>query len=150
MKFRTLVFLWNDKGHRTHPMIVRWHWHTIDSKKIKLISRYYKRTAKRNPQTIHLRVWLLTFHLRKRNFPGATPLPTGFVDPARDFTDHSAVSSWASSMLTWTRTPKANSCAGAQKHHEVSKFWAKYCLSPGTLHPMLGPHNMHRLHLIVK
>lgn len=37
-------------------------WQTIDAKKIILISRYYKRIG----QTTHLRVWLLTFHMKKR------------------------------------------------------------------------------------
>lgn len=129
IRFRILVFLFNVKGYWTHPMIVRWPCRTIDNKKIKLISMYYKRTPK-NTQTIHLRVWLLTFHRRKRNFPGARPLPTGLVDPASDFTDPgdqggrsphpSTVSGWTSPMLTWTGTPKGNSCGGAQDHHQVS------------------------------
>lgn len=44
------------------PMV----WQTIDAKKIILISRYYKRIG----QTTHLRVWLLTFHMKKETFPG--------------------------------------------------------------------------------
>lgn len=133
-------------------MVVRWPWHTTDIKKNKLISRYYKRFAKK-PQTIHLRVWWLTFHMRK--FPGARLLPTGLVDPASDITDlrdqggrnphPSAVSGWASPKLTWTRTPRRNSCGGAQN---CEHSWGVTILSPILWVPRHPPsHAGHSQHV---
>lgn len=108
---------------------VRWPWQTVDAKKIILMSRYYKRIGQN--QTTHLRVCLLILHMKKRNFPWATPLPTRLVDPASDFIDlgypgrekpSPFCSQWL--CLSWAHmdmTPKGNSCGGAQDPPRVSR-----------------------------